>query len=68
MLYQLISTFSGEPPVNEQVARPVIVIKTLIIKLKPIQEKTYSQVHKSSLEEVNSTEFLLKDILFLRES
>ena len=39
MLYQLISTFSGEPPVNEQVACPVIVIKTLIIKLKPTQEK-----------------------------
>ena len=43
--------FSGESPVNERVPCPVIATKTLLSKLKQIQEKTYSQVDQSSLEE-----------------
>ena len=60
--------FSGEPPVNERVPSPVVARKTLISKLKQIQEKTCSQVHESSLEEKDSIEFPLKDVQFSRKT
>ena len=39
-------------------------MKTLISKLKQIQEKTCSHVHESSLEEEDSVECSLKDVQF----
>ena len=69
--YNVISTFpsiyfnfSGELPVNERIPSPVIAMKTLISKLKQIQEKTYYHVHEFSLEEEDSIECPLRDVQF----
>ena len=70
--YNIISTFgsisfkfSGEPPGNERIPSPVIATKTLISKLKQIQEKT---LESSSLEEEDSIECPLKDVQLTLEN
>ena len=53
--------FSGEPTVNDRIPSPLIATKTLISKLKQIQEKT---LESYSLEEEDSIECPLKDVQF----